>query len=84
MLQIAVKAINNTAGYDNIILILLVFRAFLQMTHINPPALLIAQQTTAIKKAIANVTNLAARPDSVRSRLGLCAHTDISGALLLL
>jgi hypothetical protein len=25
---------------------------------------------------VTNVTNLAARPDSVRSRPGLCAHTD--------
>jgi hypothetical protein len=58
MLQMAVKAINNTAGYNNIVLTLLVFGAFSQMTHINPPALLITQQATVIKKAIAEVTEL--------------------------
>jgi hypothetical protein len=38
MLQIAVKAINNTAGYDGIVPTLLVFGAFSRMTHIDPPA----------------------------------------------
>jgi hypothetical protein len=38
----AVKAINNTAGYDSIVLTLLVFGAFLQITHINPSTPLIA------------------------------------------
>ena len=38
-LQIAVKAINNTAGYDDIMLTLLVFGAFPRMTHLDPLAL---------------------------------------------
>jgi hypothetical protein len=58
MLQMAVKAINDTAGYDSIVLTLLVFRAFPRMTHIDPPAPSIAQQATAIKKAMAEVTKL--------------------------
>jgi hypothetical protein len=58
MLQMAVKAINDIAGYNSIVPTLLVFRAFLRITHINPPALSIAQQAIVIKKAIAKVTKL--------------------------
>jgi hypothetical protein len=58
MLQMAVKAINNTAGYDSIVPTLLVFGAFSRITHIDPPAPSIAQRATIIKKAIAKVTKL--------------------------
>jgi hypothetical protein len=58
ILQIAVKAINNITGYDSIVPTLLVFGAFPRMTHIDPPAPLITQQATAIKKAMAEVTKL--------------------------
>jgi hypothetical protein len=58
MLQMAVKAINNTAGYDSIVPTLLVFGAFPRITHIDPPAPSIAQQATVIKKAMAEVTKL--------------------------
>jgi hypothetical protein len=57
-LQMAIKAINDTAGYDSIVPTLLVFRAFPRITHIDPPAPSIAQQATIIKKAIAKVTKL--------------------------
>jgi hypothetical protein len=58
MLQMTIKAINNTAGYNGIVPTLLVFRAFSQITHIDPSALSIAQQATAIKKVMAKVTKL--------------------------
>jgi hypothetical protein len=58
MLQMAVKVINDTAGYDSIVPTLLVFGAFSQMTHIDPLAPLIPQQATVIKKAMAKVTKL--------------------------
>jgi hypothetical protein len=54
----AVKAINDTTGYNSIVPTLLVFGAFPRMTHIDPPTPSIAQRATAIKKAIAEVTNL--------------------------
>ena len=54
----AVKAINDIAGYNGIMSTLLVFRAFLRMTHLNPLALLIIQQATIIKKAIAEIIRL--------------------------
>jgi hypothetical protein len=40
-LQMAVKAINNTAGYNSIISTLLVFGAFSRITYIDPSAPLI-------------------------------------------
>jgi hypothetical protein len=54
----AVKAINNIAGYDSIVPTLLVFGAFSRMTHIDSFALLIAQQAITIKKTMAEVTRL--------------------------
>jgi hypothetical protein len=73
MLQIAIKAINNTAGYDSIVPTLLVFRAFPQMTHIDPSVPSIAQRATAIKKAMAEVTKLWTQrqvTDALRTRNG--------------
>jgi hypothetical protein len=54
----AVKAINNTISYNSIVPTLLIFRAFSQITHINPSTPLITQRATAIKKTIAKVTKL--------------------------
>ena len=58
ILQMAVKAINDTAGYNGIIPMLLVFGAFLRMIYLDPPVLSIAQQATAIRKAMTEVTKL--------------------------
>jgi hypothetical protein len=58
VLQMAVKAINDTAGYDGIVPTLLVFGAFPRMTHIDPSVPSIAQRATVIKKAMAEVTKL--------------------------
>ena len=41
-LQIAVKAINNTAGPNGLVFTLLVFGAYLQMHSLDPPAPTIA------------------------------------------
>ena len=40
-LQMTVKAVNDTAGPNGLVLTLLVFGAFLRMTELNAPALLI-------------------------------------------
>jgi hypothetical protein len=40
-LQMAVKAVNNTAGPDGLVLTLLVFRAFSRITELDAPAPLI-------------------------------------------
>jgi hypothetical protein len=60
LLQMAVKAVNDTAGYDGIVPTLLVFGAFPRMSELEPPAPSIAQRATAIKKAMAEVVKLRA------------------------
>jgi hypothetical protein len=54
----AFKAINDTIRLDGLILTLLVYSAYLQITEYDPPLLLVAQQALAIKKAIAKVQKL--------------------------
>jgi hypothetical protein len=44
----AVKAINDLAGPDGIILILLVFGAYLRLTKINPFSFLVTKRAEAI------------------------------------
>jgi hypothetical protein len=54
-LQIAVKAINNITGPDSYVPMLLIFRAYLQITDYSPPASTNAQRAAAIKKVITEV-----------------------------
>ena len=44
----AVKAINNTAGLDGLVLTLLVYGAYLRISNLDPPALFIIEQAAAI------------------------------------
>jgi hypothetical protein len=48
MLQIAVKTINNLTGLNSIILTLLVFSVYLQLTKINLPLSLVIKRAKAI------------------------------------
>jgi hypothetical protein len=48
MLQITVKAINDSARPNGIILTLLVFGAYLQLTKINPSSPLVIKRAKAI------------------------------------
>jgi hypothetical protein len=43
-----VKAVNNTVSPNGLVLILLVFRAFLQIIKLDAPALLIVERTIVI------------------------------------
>ena len=54
----AVKAVNNTAGLNGLVLTLLVYRAYLRMSNLDPPALSITEQAAAIRKAIAEMVKL--------------------------
>ena len=54
-LQIAFKAINNTARLNKLVLILLVYSAYLQITEYDPLLASIAQRALAVKKAIVEV-----------------------------
>jgi hypothetical protein len=58
MLQIAVKAINDLAGPDSIVPILLVFGAYLRLTEINPPSSLVTKRAKAICAATKEVRRL--------------------------
>ena len=54
------KAINNIASLDSLVLTFLVFSAYLRMTELDPLAPLIIARTIAIRKAIAEITKLQA------------------------
>jgi hypothetical protein len=57
----AVKAVNNTAGPDRLVLTLLVYRAYPRMTNLDPPAPSIIDRATVIQKAITKIAKLRAK-----------------------
>ena len=57
----AVKAINNTAGFDRLVPTLLVYRAYLRMGKLDPPAPSIMDQAAVIQKAMAKIVKLQAK-----------------------
>lgn len=70
MLQMAVKAVNDTAGPDGLVPTLLVFGAYPRMTNLDPPAPSISQRAAAIKVAMAEVRKCHATRD-VQDALGM-------------
>ena len=54
----AVKAINNSAGLDRIVPILLVFRVYPRITNIDPPSPSIIKRAEAIYIATKEVRRL--------------------------
>jgi hypothetical protein len=59
-LQMAVKAVNDTAGPDGLVPTLLVFGAYPRMSTLDPPAPTITQRATAVRKAMAEVAKIRA------------------------
>ena len=59
-LQMAVKAVNDTAGPDGLVLTLLVFGAYPRIAKLDPPAPSITERAMAIRKAMAEITKLRA------------------------
>ena len=57
----AVKAVNDTASPNGLVLTLLVFSAYPRMTKLDPPAPSITARAIAIRKAMAEITKLRAR-----------------------
>jgi hypothetical protein len=57
----AVKAVNNTAGPDGLVLTLLVYRAYPRMTNLDPPAPSIIDRATIIRKAMSEIAKLRAK-----------------------
>ena len=58
VLQMAVKAVNDTAGPNGLVPTLLVFGAYPQMVEMDPPAPNMIDRTKAVKKAMAEVAKL--------------------------
>jgi hypothetical protein len=74
MLQMAVKAINNLAGPDGIVPILLVFDAYPRLTELDPPSPSVTKRAEAICAAIKEVCCLYAErrvKDALAIRNGL-------------
>ena len=54
----AVKAVNNTAGPDRLVPILLVYGAYPQMSNLDPPAPSNIDRAAIIRKAMAEIVKL--------------------------
>jgi hypothetical protein len=60
-LQMAVKAVNDTAGPDGLVPTLLVYGAYPRMSKLDPPAPSVTDRAAAIRKAMAEVVKLRAK-----------------------
>jgi hypothetical protein len=84
ILQMAVKAVNNSAGPDEIVPTLLVFGPYPRMTEIDPPSPTIAKRAEAIRAVTKEVRQLYAKrqvSDALAMRNGL--NTTATVDLLL-
>ena len=73
VLQMAVKAVNDTAGPDGLVPTLLVFGAYPRMTTESPPSLLMVKRSEAIQKAMKALRKVAAErqvADALNTRNG--------------
>lgn len=61
VLQMAVKAVNDTAGPNGLVPTLLVFGAYPRMNFMDPPAPIIAQRAASIEKAMDEIRKLHAK-----------------------
>ena len=57
----AVKAVNNTAGPNRLVPTLLVYRAYLRISKLDPPAPSIIERAAVIQKAMAKIVKLQAK-----------------------
>jgi hypothetical protein len=82
ILQMAVKAVNNSARPDGIVLTLLVFGLYSRITKINPPSLTIARRAEAIQAVTKEVRQLYAKRQvsdalAIRNGLNTMATVDL-------
>jgi hypothetical protein len=54
----AIKAVNNTAGPNGLVLTLLIFSTYLRITTTNTPSLTVTKHSKAITKAIKQIVKL--------------------------
>jgi hypothetical protein len=83
MLQIAVKAINNSAGPDGIVPTLLVFGAYPRLTKIDPSSSLVNKRAEAIRAATKEVRRLYTKR-RVKDALAMRNSPDTKNTLNLL
>ena len=57
----AIKAVNNTTGPNRLVPTLLVYKVYLRMGKLDPPAPFITDQAAVIRKAIAKIVKLRAK-----------------------
>ena len=57
----AVKAVNNTASPNGLVPTLLVYRAYLRISKLDPPAPSIIDRAAIIRKAMAKIVKLRAK-----------------------
>jgi hypothetical protein len=60
-LQMAVKAVNDTAGPDGLVPTLLVYRAYPRISNLDPPTPSVTDRAAVIQKAIAEIVKLQAK-----------------------
>jgi hypothetical protein len=58
VLQIVIKAVNNTAGLNGLISTLLVFSTYLRITTTDTPFFIVTKHSKAITKAIKQIAEL--------------------------
>jgi hypothetical protein len=83
-LQIAFKAINDSAGPDGLVPTLFVYGAYFRISEFDIPAPTVTQRAIAIKKAIAELSKLRAKrqvADALHTRNG--PNTDELHTLVL-
>jgi hypothetical protein len=57
----AIKAVNDTTGPDRLVLILLVYGAYLRINNLDPLTPSVIDRVTIIQKAIAEIIKLRAK-----------------------
>ena len=57
----AVKAVNNTTGPNRLVPTLLVYRAYLRISNLDPPAPSIIERAAIIRKAMAKIVKFRAK-----------------------
>jgi len=57
----AVKAVNDTTGPDGLVPTLLVYRAYLRISNLGPPAPSITERAAIIQEVMAEIVKLRAK-----------------------
>ena len=57
----AIKAVNDTSSPNGLVPTLLVYRAYLRISNLDPPALSVIDRAAVIRKAMAEIVKLRAK-----------------------